>query len=133
MVPTKVSQGIITNFFDWTTEVTNFKNDIQSVGYSPFTTTNLDGMIVWTMTVLPIVCSSDKGGKSVIFLASICSIPTANAMPPNIHADYDIVPGMKIVWDGIPINEFIEEFMRPLDMWYICSQAQKGFVWNQTS
>ena len=37
-------------------------------------------------------------------------------MPPNIHADYDIVPGMKVVWDGIPINDFLEEFMRPLDM-----------------
>ena len=23
---------------------------------------------------------------------------------------------MKNVWDGIPINEFVEEFIRPLDM-----------------
>ena len=30
MVPTEVSQGIMTNFFDWTTEVTNFK--VHSVG-----------------------------------------------------------------------------------------------------
>ena len=43
MVPTKgvMTPGTITNFFDWTTEVTNFNMDFQAVGYSPFTTTNL--------------------------------------------------------------------------------------------
>ena len=55
MVPTErvMTQGTFTNFFDWTTEVTNFNMDFQAVGYSPFTTTNLDGMIVWTMSVIP--------------------------------------------------------------------------------
>ena len=49
MVPTKgVMTGTITNFFDWTTEVTNFNFGSQTVGYSPFTTTNLDDTIVWT-------------------------------------------------------------------------------------
>ena len=125
MVPTKgvMTPGTFTNFFDWTTEVTNFNMDFQAVGYSPFTTTNLDGMIVWTMSVIPAICSMnqnkmlgmEKALEKVVILVSICSIPVANAVP-NIHADYDIVPGMKIVWDGIPINEFVEEFMRPLDM-----------------
>ena len=121
MVPTKVElTGTITNIIDWTTEVTNFNLDYQAVGYSPFTTTNPNRTIVWTLTVLPIICSSDRnqGGNipKAVLLASICSIPATNAMPPNIHADYDIVPGMKITWDGIPINDFLEEFMRPLDM-----------------
>lgn len=122
MVPTEgaMTPGTITNFFNWTTEVTNFNMTFQAVGYSPFTTTNFDGMIVWTMSVIPAVCSMyhrDKipGMNKAVILASVCSIPAVNAVP-NIHADYDIVPGMKIVWDGIPINEFVEEFMRPLDM-----------------
>ena len=66
------------------------------------------------------ICSIDQKNrgnvKAAVILASLCSIPAANAMPPNIHADYDIVPGMKVVSDGIPINDFLEEFMRPLDM-----------------
>ena len=46
MVPTKgVMTGTITNIFDWTTEVTNFNLDFQAVGYSPFTTTNLDSKV----------------------------------------------------------------------------------------
>ena len=120
MVPTKGVTGTITNIIDWTTEVTNFNLDYQAVGYSPFTTTNPNRTIVWTLTVLPLICSSDRnnGGsiQKAVILANLCSIPAANAMPPNIQADYDIVPGMKITWDGIPINDFLQEFMRPLDM-----------------
>ena len=121
MVPTKgVMTGTITNLFAGTTEVTNFNFGSQTVGYSPFTTTNLDATIVWTLSAVPMICSIDQKNrgnvKAAVILASLCSIPTANAMPPNIHADYDIVPGMKVVWDGIPINDFLEEFMRPLDM-----------------
>jgi len=52
-------------------------------------------MIVWTMSVIPAVCSMNQnkmlGMKKAVILASICSIPVANAVP-NIHADYDIVP-----------------------------------------
>lgn len=100
MVPTtRVVTGIITNIFDWTAEVTNFKLDFQTVGQSSFIAkTNLSAI------------------KAAIFIATICSLPVVQAMPPNIHADYDIVPGMKTQWDGIPINDFLEEFMRPLDM-----------------
>ena len=101
MVPTtRVVTGIITNIlFDWTAEVTNFKLDFQTVGQSSFIAkTNLSAI------------------KAAIFLITICSLPVVQAMPPNIQADYDIVPGMKILWDGIPINDFLEEFMRPLDM-----------------
>ena len=122
MVPTKgvMTTGTITNIIDWTTEVTNFNLGFQAVGYSPFTTTNLDATIVWTLSAVPMICSIDQKNrgnvKAAVILASLCSIPAANAMPPNIHADYDIVPGMKVVWDGIPINDFLEEFMRPLDM-----------------
>ena len=121
MVPTEgaMTPGTITNFFNWTTEVTNFNMTFQAVGYSPFTPTKKDGTIAIITTMIA-TCSlyhQDKilGMKKAVILASICSIPAANAVP-NIHADYDIVPGMKIVWDGIPINEFVEEFMRPLDM-----------------
>ena len=122
MVPTKGAMtGTITNIIDWTTEVSNFNLDFQTVGYSPFIThTNLNAKIVWTLTVLSTICSSDHKSRSnikaAVFLASICSLPAASAMPPNIQADYDIVPGMKVIWDGIPINDFLEEFMRPLDM-----------------
>ena len=84
MVPTKVElTGTITNIIDWTTEVTNFNLDYQAVGYSPFTTTNPNRTIVWTLTVLPIICSSDRnqGGNipKAVLLASICSIPATNA------------------------------------------------------
>ena len=55
MVPTKVElTGTITNILDWTTEVTNFNLNYQAVGYSPFTTTNPNRTIVWTLTVLPL-------------------------------------------------------------------------------
>ena len=75
MVPTKVElTGTITNIIDWTTEVTNFNLDYQAVGYSPFTTTNPNRTIVWTLTVLPIICSSDRnqGGDipKAVLLAS---------------------------------------------------------------
>ena len=62
MVPTKgvMTPGTFTNFFDYTTEGTNFNMDFQAVGYSPFTTTKLDGMIVWTMSVIPAVCSMNQ-------------------------------------------------------------------------
>ena len=79
MVPTKgVMTGTITNFFEGTTEVTNFNFGSQTVGYSPFTTTNLDASIVWTLSAVPVIYSIDQKNrgnvKAAVILASLCSI-----------------------------------------------------------
>ena len=106
MVPTKVElTGTITNIIDWTTEVTNFNLDYQAVGYSPFTTTNPNRTIVWTLTVLPIICSSDRnqGGNipKAVLLASICSASPAVVESSKESKEYCICGSRtRTAWDA---------------------------------
>ena len=56
----------------------------------PFTTTNLDGTIVWTLSAVPMICSSDqknRGNVKAVILASLCSI-TRGACATPIRIDF---------------------------------------------
>ena len=75
MVPMKgVMTGTITNLFEGTTEVTNFNFGSQTVGYSPFTTTNLDATIVWTLSAVPMICSIDQKNRGNVKAAVVHAV-----------------------------------------------------------
>ena len=71
--------------------------------------------------VVPLMCGMrnpqfKRSMEFAVFAYAMCQLPGASAANPNIQYDYDIIPGPKINWDGIPMNDFIEEFIRPLRM-----------------